>query len=217
MKPAGFISATALVAAVVLAATAPAVAANIIDEWASVKAPPPPALKPVTIDPKTTALLVMDLLKQSCNDQKRPRCVASIPAIAKFLAAARAKDMMVIETTIPPIPITDTLPAVAPKPGEPVVASWVNKFMLGDKDTGLEKMLKGKGITTLISTGTASYGAVLYTSSAAALRGYKVIVPVDGMSSENQYFDQASAWLLANGTGGIGPKVTLTTFDMIKF
>jgi hypothetical protein len=52
---------------------------------------------------------------------------------------------------------------------------------------------------------------------AAALRGFNVVVPVDGMSSEGLYFDQASAWLLANGTGGIGPKVTLTTFDMIKF
>jgi nicotinamidase-related amidase len=78
-------------------------------------------------------------------------------------------------------------------------------------------MLKDKGITTVIPVGVASYGAVLYTGSAAALRGFNVIVPADGMSSEDLYFDQASAWLLANGTGGIGPKVTLTTFDMIKF
>jgi nicotinamidase-related amidase len=78
-------------------------------------------------------------------------------------------------------------------------------------------MLKEKGITTVVSVGTASYGAVLYTSSAAALRGFNVIVLVDGMSSEDLYFDQATAWLLAKGTGGIGPKVTLTTLDQIKF
>ena len=44
-----------------------------------------------------------------------------------------------------------------------------------------------------------------------------VIVPVDGMSSEDLYYEQATAWLLAKGTGGIGPKVTLTRSDMIKF
>jgi hypothetical protein len=40
--------------------------------------------------------------------------------------------------------------------------------MLGNKDTGLEKILKDKGITTVIAV--AANGAVLYTSSAAALR-----------------------------------------------
>ena len=41
----------------------------------SVKAPAAPALKPVTVDPKTTALLMLDFMKQNCG--KRPRCVAS--------------------------------------------------------------------------------------------------------------------------------------------
>ena len=68
------ISAIALVAAATLAA-APALAATCIDEWASVKAPPPPQLKQVTVDPKTTALLMLDFMKQNCG--KRPACVAS--------------------------------------------------------------------------------------------------------------------------------------------
>jgi len=43
--------------------TAPqAHAANIIDEWGAVKAPPAPALQAVTVDPKTTALLMIDVL-----------------------------------------------------------------------------------------------------------------------------------------------------------
>ncbi|MGH6737728.1 MAG: isochorismatase family protein [Bradyrhizobium sp.] len=207
----------ALAAVFVVALAWPAQAGNIIEEWANVKAPPAPELKPVTVDPKVTALLVMDLIKPGCNNERRPRCVASIPTIEKLLAAARSKGMLVIFTTVPSVPVGDTLPAVAPKAGEPVVTAWVDKFTLGNKDTGLEKMLKDKGITSVISVGVASYGAVLYTSSEAALRGFKVILPVDGMSSENLYFDQATAWLLAKGTGGIGPKVTLTTFDMIKF
>ena len=69
----------------------------------------------------------------------------------------------------------------------------------------------------MIVTGTAAHGAVLYTGSAAALMGMNVIVPVDGMASEDLFYEQATAWLLSKGTGGIGPKVTLTKIDMIKF
>lgn len=205
------------VVAVLAALALPAQAASIIDEWASVKAPAAPPLKEVKVDPKTTALLVMDLIKQGCSEQRRPRCVASVPAVAKFQALAREKGMMVVNTIIPIAKVEDVLPAVAPKAGEPLISSWVDKFMIADKDTGLQKILKDKGVTTVIPVGVASYGAVLYTGSAAALRGFNVVVPVDGMSSEDLFFDQASAWLLAKGTGGIGPKVTLTTFDMIKF
>ena len=44
---------------------------TIIDEWASVQAPKPPELKPVKIDdPKTTAYLVLDIVKQTCNNER---------------------------------------------------------------------------------------------------------------------------------------------------
>lgn len=197
---------------------APAPAQTIIDEWSSIKAPPAPELKPVTVDAKTTALLVMDLVKQTCNNERRPRCVASIPKIEKLLAAARAKGMMLVYTNVPSVPITDTLPAIAPKGNEPVVVAAVDKFILGDKDTGLEKMLKDKGITSVIAVGTAAHGAVLYTSSAAALRGFNVIVPVDGMSGDGQinYIEQAVAYILTHAPV-LSPKVTLTRIDMIKF
>ena len=62
----------------------------------------------------------------------------------------------------------------------------------------------------MIVSGTAAHGAVLYGGSLAAVKGFKVIVPVDRMSSEDLYYEQATVWLLAKGTGGIGPKVTLT-------
>jgi nicotinamidase-related amidase len=204
--------------AAVLVYGAPAPAQTIIDEWSSIKAPPSPELKPVTIDPKTTALLVMDLVKQNCNNERRPRCVASIPKIEKLLAAARASGMMLVYTTVPPVPIADTLPAVAPKGNEPVVVAWVDKFILGDKDTGLEKMLKDKGITSVIAVGTAAHGAVLFTGTAAALRGFNVIVPVDGMSGDRDitFIEQAVAYILTSAPI-VSPKVTLTKIDMIKF
>ena len=206
----------ALAAALVY--VAPATAQTIVDEWSSVKIPPPPELKPVTLDPKTTAILVMDFVKQTCNNERRPRCVASIPKIEKLIAAARAQGVMLISTTVPPVPIADTLPAVAPKGNDPVVVAFVDKFILGDKDTGLEKMLRDKGITTLVAVGTAAHGAVLYTASAAASRGFNVIVPVDGMSGDGQvlYDEQAVAFILTHAPV-ISSKITLTRIDMIKF
>ena len=204
---------------------APAPAQTIVDEWANIKAPAPPELKPVTLEPKTTALLVMDLIKQACNENARPRCVASIPKVAKLLAAARAAGVTVVYTIFPsprpdiPAPVIgDTLPGVAPKGDEPVITSFVDKFILGNKDTGLEKMLKDKGITTVVAVGTATNGAVLYTASAAALRGFNVIVPVDGMSGTGQivYDEQAVAYTLTHAPV-LSPKITLTRVDMIKF
>jgi nicotinamidase-related amidase len=204
---------------------APAPAQTIVDEWANIKAPPPPELKPVTLDPKTTALLVMDLIKQACNENARPRCVASIPKVAKLLAAARASGVTVIYTLFPsprpdiPAPVIgDTLPGVAPKGDEPVITSFVDKFILGNKDTGLEKMLKDKGITSVVAVGTATNGAVLYTASAASLRGFNVIVPVDGMSGTGQivYDEQAIAYTLTHAPI-VSSKITLTSVDLVKF
>ena len=106
----------------------------------------------------------------------------------------------------------------APKGNEPVLAAFVDKFMLGNQDTGLEKMLKDKGITSVIAVGTAAHGAVLYTASAAALRGFNVIVPVDGMSGDGQnaFIEQYVAYNLTSAPV-VSSKITLTGIDMIKF
>jgi nicotinamidase-related amidase len=208
--------------AAVLSYGAPSSAQTIIDEWQSVKAPPAPQLKSVTLDPKTTALFVMDIIKQLCNEKVRPRCVASIPKIQKLLAEARAKGVTVIYTLFPsPSPttfpnpvISDVLPAIAPKGDEPVVTSFVDKFRYGDKDTGLQKILTDKGITTVVPVGGASHNGILITSVFAALRGFNVVVPVDGISGNNAFEDQAAAYIMSTSTVY---KITLTSIDMIKF
>jgi nicotinamidase-related amidase len=93
-----------------------------------------------------------------------------------------------------------------------------DRFGAPGKDTGLEKILKDKGITTVVTVGTAANGAVLYTSSSAALRGFNVIVPVDGMSAvgQNIYVEQYVAYNFTSAPI-ISPKITLTSIDMIKF
>jgi nicotinamidase-related amidase len=194
------------------AATSQAQTKDIIDEWASVKTPAAPALKPVTLDPKTTALLVLDFLKQSCNNERRPRCAASIPKVEGLLKQARDNKATVIFSYTSNSTPADIAKELAPLDGEPMVRASADKFV----GTDLEKILKDKGIKTVVVTGTAAHGAVLYTGSQAAFRGFKVIVPVDGMSSENTYYEQYTAYQLANAPG-VAQQVTLTRIDMIKY
>ncbi len=188
-------------------------AQTIIDEWATVQVPPPPKLEDVTVDPKTTALLVLDLVKQTCNQEVRPRCLASLPAVAKLLKGARDSKTMVVYSVIPgPSAIGDTNPAVAPNGTEPVVKSGPDKFI----GTDLEKILKDKGIATVIVVGTAAHGAVLYTASHAALLGFQVVIPVDGMSAETPYAEQYVAWNMVHAPV-LSTKVKLTAIDMLKY
>ena len=204
----GLAMATCLaVAATPLSSTAQ----TIVDEWNTVKAPPAPELKPVTIDPKVTALLILDIQKQNCNMERRPRCVASVPKIQGLLARTRAKGVPVIYS-LGTGTAADIYQEVAPVGGEPVVTSGPDKFL----GTDLEKILKERGITTVVVTGTAAHGAVTYTASGAALRGFKVIVPVEGMSAENTCAEQYTAWHLVNAPR-VGTQVTLTRIDMIQY
>lgn len=191
---------------------ASASAQTIVDEWATVKAPPAPQLKPVTIDPKVTALLVLDIVKQTCNAERRPRCVASVPKIQSLLGQARAKGVPVVYSIIATSTPSDIWKEVAPREGEPVVQSSADKFF----KTDLEKILKDKGIKTVIVVGTSAHGAVLFTGTEAAKRGLQVIVPVEGMSAENAYIEQYTAYHLVNNPS-YGKGVTLTRMDMIKF
>jgi len=187
-------------------------AESILDEWATVKVPPAPPTKAVQLDPKTTALLMLDFNQQTCNAQRRPRCIASIPRVKTLLAAARAAHAPVVYSLGGGGKVTEIAADLAPAPGEPVVSSGVDKF----RNTDLEKILKDKGIATVVVVGAAANGAVLYTASTAAMLGMKVVVPLDGISADSAYPEQFTAWQFANGPL-ISTSVTLTTIDGVKF
>ena len=186
---------------------------SVIDEWAAVKAPPPPELKPVSIDAASTALIVMDISSQSCTVEKRPRCVATLPKVQKLIGEARAKGILVLYTLAGTSKRTDIIKEVAPLDAEQSLSgAGPDKFVGIDLDT----ILKSKNIKTLIAVGTAAEGAVLHTAAGAAFRGYDAVVPVDGMSSTNIYAEQYTAWHLANAPR-LADHVKLTKVDMIKF
>jgi nicotinamidase-related amidase len=185
-------------------------AETVIDEWSSVKAPAAPQLKDVTIVPAKTAVLVLDYNKKSCTAEQRPRCAAALPKVEKFLVEARAKGMTVIH--IYNIIMTAADLAVTPAPGERVMQASLNKF----HGTDLEQSLKARGIDTVLITGTAANSAVLFTVGGAAMSGFKVIVPVDGMPGDGPYQEQFTAWQIANAAT-VSNASTLTRWDMIKF
>jgi nicotinamidase-related amidase len=185
------------------AAMVPARAQTLIEAWPTVALPPAPELRAVTLDPATTALLMLDFMPSNCG--RRPRCVASLPRVAELAAAARARGAAVVHSVINNTTPADILPQVAAAPGEPWVLAGPNKF-LGSE---LEAILRGRGIRTVIVVGTAAHGAVLNTAAHAALRGFDVVLPVDGMSADTAWPELYVAWHMANGPS-IGPRTTLT-------
>jgi len=190
-----------------------AMAADLIGEWSSIQMPPPPILKPVTIDPKTTALLLFDFMKENCG--ARPRCVEAVPKLKALDDKARAAKMMVAYTF--PNNGDPIDPSIAPKDKSEVVdqkQGGPDKFYNDD----LDQRLKAHGIKTVILCGTSGQGVGLGSAAAAAQRGYEVIYPVDCLPSESAFREAYAAWHMAGGGPPVTTKhVTVTRSDLIKF
>jgi len=193
-------------------------ATTVVDEWKKIKAPPAPKLGEVTVDPATTALLLLDFNgaqnpdKGPCNTKVKPRCIAELPHVARLMKEARDSGAPVVYSITSNAAPEDIATVLAPKDGDPIVKSGANKFI----NTDLEKILTDRHIKTVIVTGTASEGAVLNTAAYAALKGMDVVLPVDGMSSTNPYAEQYVTWHFANAPG-VSAKTKLTKIDAIKF
>ena len=190
--------------------------ADVISDWNSAVAPPPPDLKEVTVDPSTTALLFLDIMKGNCT--ARPRCVAAMPNLKRLHDEARAHNMVVWYSLVgsngkaTPDDIMD--PAIKPRAGEWYRQPGPDKFM----GSTLEPTLKQAGIKTVIVCGNSFQGATVGTASGAAQRGYKVIIPVDCSAAEDVYHEQYAAFHLAKGGPvGVTNNVTMTRSTMIKF
>jgi nicotinamidase-related amidase len=179
-----------------------------------------PAPVPATVDARTSALLILDINSAVC--QPNPACTETVPAIASLLGKARAAKVPIIySTTVSPAGPPATLAAVAPQPGEPVVAARANKFI----GTNLEDILKQKNVGTLVIVGSAANGAVMYTAFHANTKGLTVVVAEDGISSPVPVNTQLAQYQLLNQPGFVNSgntplavkKVTLSRSDLITF
>lgn len=107
-----------------------------------------------------------------------------------------------VDTILPPVKPINT--------GEPVVKASVDKFL----GTDLEKILKDRGIDTVIACGTAAQGAVMHTATGAAQRRFKIVLPVDCLSAEDLFTEKAAVWSLVKGPA-TASVTTLTTLGAI--
>jgi nicotinamidase-related amidase len=171
----------------------------------------------VTLDPATTALVLLDLTAQTCS---QPVCSQGlVPHIQMLLSNARNAGASVVYS-VPPSG-SAVLPEVAPQGDDPVVRGvGQDRFF----NTNLDDILQSKGINTVILAGWRENGSVLYTSVGATLRGYTVVVADDGVSASTdadvaigRY--QMLTQLSANANNQpLKPKaVTLSRSDLISF
>jgi len=185
---------------------------------ASASAHSVPAPVPVSLDPATTAYLVLDDTAAVCTPN--PSCVATLPAAASLLARARAAGATVIfSKTVNPG--DQVLSQVAPLPSEHIVAARADKFF----GTDLQQTLTDDGIKTLVLVGTKTNGAIMYTAFEASVRGFTVVVAEDGVSSNSGYIQRYSLYQLLNVPGFPNAQntpllpgaVTLSTTKLVSF
>jgi nicotinamidase-related amidase len=214
LTPLRLITATAAVL-LIAAAGSPSIA-DVISDWSTAVVPPVPELKEITVDPSTTALLLLDIMKAGCG--ARPRCVAAMPNIKRMHDEARAHNMVIWYSLVgsdgkaSPDDVMDA--AIKPRGGEWYRQSGPDKFL----NSTLDPVLRQAGIKTVIICGNSFQGATVGTAQEAVQRGYKVVVPVDCSAGEDVYHEQYAAFQLAKGGPvGITANVTLTRTTMLKF
>lgn len=185
----------------------------VTEAWDDVDVPSPPMVHSVSIDPKTSALMLLDFLGEVCTE-RRPRAAAALPKIRDFLTRARHRGMLVVHTTTRKglTDGSDLAEPIKPMTGERVYQAPFNKFHGND----LDQFLKSRGVNTLVLAGTSPNGCLLFTVAGAVLNGYRTIVPIDGMPAATLYQEQFVAWELANGPG-FREATVLSAFDAISF
>ena len=181
----------------------------------TMEAPDLPNAVGVSLDPRTTAVLVLDLSDVSCGQV--PAARESIAPVRKLLDRAREHGARVI-FSLGRAP-QEVYPDLGRRESEPIVKSSADKFF----QTDLEEQLKG--ITHAVVIGTAANGAVLYTAFGACARGMAVVVPEDGISSRQPIATWVARYQLLNQPGFVNAQntplqakaVTLSRTDLIAF
>lgn len=173
----------------------------------------------VTLDPKTTGLIVLDYVEDICA--KQPSCKNQmLPAMIPFLARVRKAGLTVAYGTREQN-WTHWLKEVAPAAGDiKVINTAQDRFY----NTDLDKTLKAKGIKTLIMVGWKVSGSVTYTSVGAMARDYTVVIPMDTTSAGSDYETTIGFYnVLNSGTANLANEplkarsVTLSRTDLITF
>ena len=158
--------------------------------WAQ-EGPNKPQAKPVSLESKSTAVLLLDLSAR-CHDPKQI-CSKLMPAVGDFLEKARESAVPIIHTvsaSAKGTPLGEVAAALKRREGEPVIyPDSFDKFVGGE----LLEFLKQKGAKSLVILGSSTNVSVLYTATTAArIYQYNVIIPMDGVNTQSKYEQEYS-------------------------
>jgi nicotinamidase-related amidase len=154
----------------------------------------------VTLPAAATAVVVVDMQNDFVMPGGAlvvPDAAATVPVIRELLDRARAAGARVFFTQDTHAPGDPEFPiwgehvlegtwgwqivdALAPGPGDRAIRKLRYDGFFG---TSLDHELRLAGITTVVVCGTVANICVLHTAGSAALRGYRVVLPVDAISA----------------------------------
>ncbi len=165
-----------------------------------VRVPPHTVETAVAVSSATAALVVVDMQNDFVTPGGAllvPDAAGTIPCIARLLERARASGARVFYTQDthrgddPEFAIWGAhsvegtwgwqiVEPLRPGPGDRVVRK---PGYDGFYATSLDHELRSSGTRTLVVCGTVANVCVLHTAGSAALRGYRVVLPVDAVSA----------------------------------
>jgi len=193
------------------------------------KLPEKPKIREVRVDPSSAALLIIDVQNDFANPSGKLYAKGAekvIPPIKKLASAARGSGATVIYTQDWHVK------------GDPEFEIWGEHALAGTwgaeivdelkpeevdvivrkpsydafYSTSLDHVLRSRKITTLILTGLLGNICVHCTAIGAAMRGYKLIIPVDAIFTIHE-FDHVASLRFMN----VILKAELTTSDKLSF
>jgi len=181
----------------------------------NMEVPEIPNVATVALDPRTTAVLCLDISDVSTT--QTPAAKETVPAIRALLDRARQAGAKVV-FALGRAP-QEVYPDLGRRDDEPIVKSSADKFF----QTDLEERIKGA--THVVIVGTAANGAVLYTAFGACARGLAVVVAEDGISSRQPIATWVARYQMLNQPGFVNAQnaplqakaVTLSRSDLISF
>lgn len=166
--------------------------------------------QPISLNPKTSALLLMDFQRFVLDNFLSPAVATEVVNNAsKLLRAARAINMLTIHVTVsfrpgypeigsrnalflqlkesglvaPGSDGTNIHASLAPQDSEPVVAKHRVGAFTG---TDLERLLRAQDIQTLVIAGATTAGVVLSTVRQAFDLDYDIVVASDGCADPDE-------------------------------
>ena len=178
--------------------------------------PNPPKTIPVSLEGRTTGILVLDLTIR-CHDPNEI-CSKLMAPLGEFLERARAFQPTIVYTasaTAKGTPQGEVAQPLKRRPTEPLInPDGFDKFTGGE----LQTILNQGGVRELVVLGSSTNVAVLYTATTAArIHRYPVIVPVDGVNTKRPYEHEYSLHQLSILPGDVGKRFRFTTLSMIQF